>query len=66
MIWIEREAVDANVGLIVPMHKAGVEAVMMRFAERSDRTSKKGVVVAVMCGKVIGNRRRRDLALGLA
>ena len=63
---IEREAVDANVGPIASVFEARLQAVMVRFAERSDRAAKEGVVIGLMRRAVIGHGRRRDLTFGLA
>jgi hypothetical protein len=63
---IEREAVYANVGLIALVFEARLQAVVARLAKRSDRAAKKGVVGAAMCGEMIGDRRRVELAFRLA
>ena len=58
---IERIAVDADRRAIALVHKAA-QAVVARFAQRSDRARDELIVIAAMRRVMISDRRRGDAA----
>jgi hypothetical protein len=59
MRWIERIAIDANVGPIALVFEARLQPVMAWLTERAQRAEAKGVVVAHMRRMMISDRRWR-------